>query len=160
MPPRATTRSRAPSARLRAFGHRFLLDHKRLPTAAEVATALRLTGLRTEALLASTHSPVCADDVACGALPRLRVGGAAIEPAMAENLAEQTRRVIATLTPVEEAQLRMRFGIGVKADAVPEEVTQDIEVTRQRIRPIEASTLRKLRHPSTQKRLRRFLVED
>jgi RNA polymerase primary sigma factor len=73
------------------------------------------------------------------------------------NLAEQTRKVLATLTPREEKVLRMRFGIGEKSDHTLEEVGQDFEVTRERIRQIEAKALRKLRHPSRSKRLRSFV---
>src|SRR5450631_4148912 len=73
------------------------------------------------------------------------------------NLAEQTRKVLATLTPREEKVLRMRFGIGEKSDHTLEEVGQDFEVTRERIRQIEAKALRKLRHPSRSKRLRSFM---
>ncbi len=73
------------------------------------------------------------------------------------NLAEQTRKVLATLTPREEKVLRMRFGIGEKTDHTLEEVGQDFEVTRERIRQIEAKALRKLRHPSRSKRLRSFV---
>ncbi|WP_305808668.1 sigma-70 domain-containing protein, partial [Staphylococcus epidermidis] len=64
------------------------------------------------------------------------------------NLSEQTRRVLATLTPREEKVLRMRFGIGEKSDHTLEEVGQDFFVTRERIRQIEAKALRKLRHSS------------
>lgn len=73
------------------------------------------------------------------------------------NLAEQTRKVLSTLTPREEKVLRMRFGIGEKSDHTLEEVGQDFEVTRERIRQIEAKALRKLRHPSRSKRLRSFV---
>src|SRR5438477_10696986 len=73
------------------------------------------------------------------------------------NLAEQTRKVLKTLTPREEKVLRMRFGIGEKSDHTLEEVGQDFEVTRERIRQIEAKALRKLRHPSRSKRLRSFV---
>ena len=73
------------------------------------------------------------------------------------NLSEQTRRVLATLTPREEKVLRMRFGIGEKSDHTLEEVGQDFEVTRERIRQIEAKALRKLRHPSRSKRLKSFV---
>jgi RNA polymerase primary sigma factor len=73
------------------------------------------------------------------------------------NLAEQTRKVLATLTPREEKVLRMRFGIGEKSDHTLEEVGQDFEVTRERIRQIEAKALRKLRHPSRSKRLKSFI---
>src|SRR5271165_820491 len=73
------------------------------------------------------------------------------------NLSEQTRKVLATLTPREEKVLRMRFGIGESSDHTLEEVGQDFEVTRERIRQIEAKALRKLRHPSRSKRLKSFV---
>lgn len=73
------------------------------------------------------------------------------------NLAEQTRRVLSTLTPREEKVLRMRFGIGEEADHTLEEVGQDFNVTRERIRQIEAKALRKLRHPSRSNKLKTFV---
>ena len=73
------------------------------------------------------------------------------------NLSEQTRKVLATLTPREERVLRMRFGIGEHSDHTLEEVGQDFDVTRERIRQIEAKALRKLRHPSRSRRLRSFI---
>ena len=79
------------------------------------------------------------------------------EAVISLNLQEQTRKVLATLTPREEKVLRMRFGIGEKSDHTLEEVGQDFDVTRERIRQIEAKALRKLRHPSRSKRLRAFV---
>jgi len=79
------------------------------------------------------------------------------EAVMNLNLSEQTRKVLATLSPREEKVLRMRFGIGEKSDHTLEEVGQDFEVTRERIRQIEAKALRKLRHPSRSKRLKAFV---
>ena len=73
------------------------------------------------------------------------------------NLAEQTRVVLGTLTPREEKVLKMRFGIGERSNHTLEEVGQDFEVTRERIRQIEAKALRKLRHPSRAKVLRAFM---
>jgi RNA polymerase primary sigma factor len=73
------------------------------------------------------------------------------------NLQEQTRKVLATLTPREEQVLRMRFGIGERSDHTLEEVGQKFTVTRERIRQIEAKALRKLRHPSRSKRLKTFM---
>jgi len=73
------------------------------------------------------------------------------------NLAEQTRRVLATLTSREEKVLRMRFGIGEESDHTLEEVGQDFNVTRERIRQIEAKALRKLRHPSRSNKLKAFV---
>jgi RNA polymerase primary sigma factor len=79
------------------------------------------------------------------------------EAVMNMNLADQTRRVLKSLTPREEKVLRMRFGIGEKSDHTLEEVGQDFEVTRERIRQIEAKALRKLRHPSRSKQLKSFI---
>ncbi len=79
------------------------------------------------------------------------------EAVVSLSLQEQTRKVLSTLTPREEKVLRMRFGIGEKSDHTLEEVGQDFDVTRERIRQIEAKALRKLRHPSRSKRLRSFV---
>ena len=72
------------------------------------------------------------------------------------NLVNQTRKVLATLTPREEKVLRMRFGIGEESHHTLEEVGQDFNVTRERIRQIEAKALRKLRHPSRSTKLKNF----
>ena len=79
------------------------------------------------------------------------------EAVVNENLALQTRRVLATLAPREERVLKMRFGIGERANHTLEEVGQDFEVTRERIRQIEAKALRKLRHPSRSRLLKSFV---
>ena len=73
------------------------------------------------------------------------------------SLGEQTRKVLTSLTPREEKVLRMRFGIGEKSDHTLEEVGRDFNVTRERIRQIEAKALRKLRHPSRSRKLKSFL---
>jgi RNA polymerase primary sigma factor len=80
-----------------------------------------------------------------------------LEAVIKSNLTEQTARVLSSLTPREEKVLRMRFGIGEKSDHTLEEVGQDFEVTRERIRQIEAKALRKLRHPSRSKKLKSFV---
>ncbi|MBL8617635.1 MAG: RNA polymerase sigma factor RpoD [Deltaproteobacteria bacterium] len=72
-------------------------------------------------------------------------------------LEETVRKVLATLSPREERVLRMRFGIGELSDHTLEEVGQDFEVTRERIRQIEAKALRKLRHPGRSGRLRPYI---
>jgi len=79
------------------------------------------------------------------------------EAVISSNLSEQTRKVLASLTPREEKVLRMRFGIGEKYDHTLEEVGQDFDVTRERIRQIEAKALRKLRHPSRARKLKSFV---
>ena len=73
------------------------------------------------------------------------------------SLEEQTNKALATLTPREEKVLRMRFGIGERSDHTLEEVGQNFDVTRERIRQIEAKALRKLRHPSRSKKLKAFI---
>ena len=73
------------------------------------------------------------------------------------NLADKTRKVLSTLTPREEKVLKMRFGIDERSNHTLEEVGQDFEVTRERIRQIEAKALRKLRHPSRARVLRAFI---
>ena len=83
-----------------------------------------------------------------------------LEAVIKGNLSDQTSRVLSSLTPREEKVLRMRFGIGEKSDHTLEEVGQDFNVTRERIRQIEAKALRKLRHPSRAKRLKGFAAID
>ncbi len=80
-----------------------------------------------------------------------------LDNAIQSNLKETTTRVLASLTPREERVLRMRFGIGVNTDHTLEEVGQQFNVTRERIRQIEAKALRKLKHPSRSRKLRSFL---
>jgi len=75
------------------------------------------------------------------------------------SLSDQTRRVLATLAPREERVLKKRFGIGERANHTLEEVGHDFDVTRERIRQIEAKALRKLRHPSRSRMLKSF-VDD
>ncbi|MFK7823067.1 MAG: RNA polymerase sigma factor RpoD [Oligoflexales bacterium] len=79
------------------------------------------------------------------------------ENVISGSLGEQTLKALATLTPREEKVLRMRFGIGERSDHTLEEVGQNFDVTRERIRQIEAKALRKLRHPSRSKKLRAFI---
>ncbi len=83
-----------------------------------------------------------------------------IDSATAESLKETTHSVLAGLTPREAKVLRMRFGIDMNTDHTLEEVGKQFDVTRERIRQIEAKALRKLRHPSRSEQLRSFLIED
>ena len=83
-----------------------------------------------------------------------------LEAATGESLRETTHAVLAQLTPREAKVLRMRFGIDMNTDHTLEEVGKQFDVTRERIRQIEAKALRKLRHPSRSEQLRSFLQED
>ena len=83
-----------------------------------------------------------------------------IDSATSEGLKETTHAVLAGLTPREAKVLRMRFGIDMNTDHTLEEVGKQFDVTRERIRQIEAKALRKLRHPSRSDQLRSFLLED
>jgi len=80
-----------------------------------------------------------------------------IDASIRSSLRETTTRVLSSLTPREERVLRMRFGIGMNSDHTLEEVGQQFNVTRERIRQIEAKALRKLKHPTRAKKLKTFL---
>ena len=83
-----------------------------------------------------------------------------VDSATSEGLKETTHSVLAGLTPREAKVLRMRFGIDMNTDHTLEEVGKQFDVTRERIRQIEAKALRKLRHPTRSDQLRSFLLED
>jgi RNA polymerase primary sigma factor len=82
------------------------------------------------------------------------------EAAMYESLRDVTKDILDTLTPREAKVLRMRFGIEMSTDHTLEEVGKQFDVTRERIRQIEAKALRKLRHPSRSERLKSFLEDN
>ena len=83
-----------------------------------------------------------------------------LESATMESLRETTHAVLAQLTPREAKVLRMRFGIDLNTDHTLEEVGKQFDVTRERIRQIEAKALRKMRHPSRSDKLKTFIEED
>jgi RNA polymerase primary sigma factor len=85
---------------------------------------------------------------------------APVDAAVYTSLRDATKEVLDTLTPREAKVLRMRFGIEMNTDHTLEEVGKQFDVTRERIRQIEAKALRKLRHPSRSERLRSFLDTD
>jgi len=137
----------------------------REPTPEEIAIKMELPVDKVRKVLKiakepiSLETPIGDEDESGSSLGDFIEDKAALSPSnavMLMNLSEQTRKVLATLTPREEKVLRMRFGIGEKSDHTLEEVGQDFEVTRERIRQIEAKALRKLRHPSRAKKLTAF----
>ena len=140
-----------------------LQEYGREPTPEEIAAKMEMPIDKVRKVLKISKEPVSLE-TPIGEEEDSHLGDfiedkAVVSPADAVinmNLAEQTRKVLATLTPREEKVLRMRFGIGEKSDHTLEEVGQDFEVTRERIRQIEAKALRKLRHPSRSKKLKDF----
>ena len=81
------------------------------------------------------------------------------EAVISLNLADQTRRVLATLTPREEKVLRMRYGIGEPTNYSLEEIGSQFNLTRERIRQIEIKALRKLRHATRRKNLENYILQ-
>jgi RNA polymerase primary sigma factor len=137
----------------------------REPTPEEIAEKMEMQVEKVRKVLKiakepiSLETPIGDEDDGGSSLGDFIEDRSAVNPSsavMLMNLSEQTRKVLATLTPREEKVLRMRFGIGERSDHTLEEVGQDFEVTRERIRQIEAKALRKLRHPSRAKKLFAF----
>ncbi len=144
--------------------HRTAQDLGREPSPEELAEKMELPVDKVRKILKIAKEPISLEtpvgeeeDSHLGDFIEDKSVMSPIDAVISMNLAEQTRKVLATLTPREEKVLRMRFGIGEKSDRTLEEVGLDFEVTRERIRQIEAKALRKLRHPSRSRRLRIFL---
>jgi len=142
----------------------FVQDHGREPTADELAILSEMPVDRVRKVLKIAREPISLEtpigDEEDSHLADFIEDRRAVAPAEAvvnSNLQEQTRKVLASLTPREEQVLRLRFGIGEKTDHTLEEVGNRFAVTRERIRQIEAKALRKLRLPSRSKKLRGFL---
>ena len=136
----------------------------REPTPEEIAEKMEMPLAKVRKVLKIAKEPISLDtpigeeeDSHLGDFIEDANATAPTEAVVNYNLSAQTRKVLATLAPREEKVLRMRFGIGEKSDHTLEEVGQDFEVTRERIRQIEAKALRKLRHPSRAKKLKSFI---
>lgn len=104
----------------------------------------------------SLETPIGEDDSSLGDFIEDEAAISPIDEAVHQNLCEQTKELLASLTPREEKIIRMRFGIGEKTDHTLEEVGQDFNLTRERIRQIEAKALQKLRQPQRADSLRPF----
>ena len=136
----------------------------REPTPEEIAEQMDMPAEKVEKILKLNRGPISLQtpvgDEEDSQLGDFIEDVSAVSPAdavISRSLKEQTRKVLATLTPRQERVLRLRFGIDENADHTLEEVGQDFGVTRARIRQVEAKALRKLRHPSRAKRLRPFV---
>ena len=108
----------------------------------------------------SLETPIGDDDNCIGDFLEDKAQSVPSDRVVTGSLATQTRKTLATLSPREEKVLRMRFGIGEDVDHTLEQVGQSFNVTRERIRQIEAKALHKLRHPSRSKKLRAFIEPD
>ncbi|WP_375326268.1 RNA polymerase sigma factor RpoD [Candidatus Tisiphia endosymbiont of Nemotelus uliginosus] len=133
------------------------------PTAAEIAARLSMPVDKVRKVMKiakepiSLENPVGDDDGSyLGDFIEDKNAILPLDAAIQSNLREVTTRVLASLTPREERVLRMRFGIGMSTDHTLEEVGQQFNVTRERIRQIESKALRKLKHPTRSKKLRSF----
>ncbi|WP_341763651.1 RNA polymerase sigma factor RpoD [Candidatus Tisiphia endosymbiont of Beris chalybata] len=133
------------------------------PTAAEIAARLSMAVDKVRKVMKiakepiSLENPVGDDDGSyLGDFIEDKNAILPLDAAIQSNLREVTTRVLASLTPREERVLRMRFGIGMATDHTLEEVGQQFNVTRERIRQIESKALRKLKHPTRSKKLRSF----
>jgi len=143
---------------------RYLVQqYGREPSAEEIAQQMEMPADKVRKVLKIVKEPVSLEtpigddeESSLGDFVEDRQTLSPADAAMALSLEEQTRKVLATLTPREEQILRLRFGIGEKSDYTLEEVGQRFAVTRERIRQIEAKALRKLRSPNRVRTLETF----
>jgi RNA polymerase primary sigma factor len=139
-------------------------EYGREPTLAELAERMETPVERVRKVMNIVREPISLETPigteGTSSLSELvgdKGGVSPAEQAVNTSLNEGTRKVLATLTPQEEKILRLRFGIGEKRDCTLEEVGQHFDVTRERIRQIEARAFRRLRHPTRVKRLKELV---
>ncbi|HCP45603.1 MAG TPA: RNA polymerase sigma factor RpoD, partial [Deltaproteobacteria bacterium] len=136
----------------------------REPTPDEIAEQMDMSAEKVEKILKLNRGPISLqtpvgdeEDSQLGDFIEDTTAVSPSDAVISHSLKEQTRKLLATLTPRQERVLRLRFGIDESADHTLEEVGQDFGVTRERIRQVEAKALRKLRHPARAKRLSPFV---
>jgi RNA polymerase primary sigma factor len=139
-------------------------DLGREPTTEEIAATMKLPVEKVRKIMKIAKEPISLEtpigeeeDSHLGDFIEDKKVASPLEHAIRNNLYHQVRRVLNTLTEREEKVLRWRFGIGENTDHTLEEVGQEFDVTRERIRQIEAKALRKLRHPSRSRQLKSFM---
>jgi RNA polymerase primary sigma factor len=139
-------------------------DLGREPTTEEIASSMKLPVEKVRKIMKIAKEPISLEtpigeeeDSHLGDFIEDKKVASPLESAIRKNLHQQVRKVLNTLTDREEKVLRWRFGIGEQTDHTLEEVGQEFDVTRERIRQIEAKALRKLRHPSRSKQLKSFM---
>jgi RNA polymerase primary sigma factor len=145
-------------------GRQLIQELGREPTPEEIAERMDMSLEKVRKVMKIAREPISLEspigeeeDNHYGDFLEDKTHSAPIDVVSSQSLSDQTGKVLSTLTAREEKVLRMRFGIGERTDHTLEEVGQKFDVTRERIRQIEAKALRKLRHPSRSKKLRAFL---
>jgi RNA polymerase primary sigma factor len=153
--------------KLNRISRQMLQEMGREPTPEELAVRMEMPEDKVRKVLKIAKEPISMEtpigddeDSHLGDFIEDTAVDSPIDSATMESLRETTHSVLAGLTPREAKVLRMRFGIDMNTDHTLEEVGKQFDVTRERIRQIEAKALRKLRHPSRSEQLRSFLIED
>jgi RNA polymerase primary sigma factor len=148
---------------IRASRH-LVQEYGREPTPEEIAQKIDLPVDKVRKVLKIAQEPISLEtpigeeeDSHLGDFIEDKAAVSPLEAVIDKNLEGQTEEVLKSLTPREEKVLRLRFGIGDGCDHTLEEVGQQFDVTRERIRQIEAKALRKLRHPTRSKKLKSFV---
>jgi RNA polymerase primary sigma factor len=136
----------------------------REPTAEEISARMDMSLEKVRKVMKIAREPISLEapigeeeDNHYGDFLEDKTRGAPVDIVAGQSLQDQTNKVLSTLTPREEKVLRMRYGIGERSDHTLEQVGHRFDVTRERIRQIEAKALRKLRHPCRSKKLRAFI---
>ena len=152
---------------LNRISRQMLQEMGREPTPEELAVRMEMPEDKVRKVLKIAKEPISMEtpigddeDSHLGDFIEDQSVASPIDQATMESLRETTHSVLAQLTPREAKVLRMRFGIDMNTDHTLEEVGKQFDVTRERIRQIEAKALRKLRHPSRSEQLRSFLMDD
>jgi RNA polymerase primary sigma factor len=150
--------------KLNRISRQMLQEMGREPTPEELATKMEMPEDKVRKVLKIAKEPISMEtpigddeDSHLGDFIEDVAAVSPLESATSESLREATHQILASLTPREAKVLRMRFGIDMNTDHTLEEVGKQFDVTRERIRQIEAKALRKLRHPSRANYLRSFL---
>ncbi|MBL6749767.1 MAG: RNA polymerase sigma factor RpoD [Nevskia sp.] len=152
--------------KLNRISRQMLQEMGREPTPEELAVKMEMPEDKVRKVLKIAKEPISMEtpigddeDSHLGDFIEDSAAVSPLESATSQSLAEATHQILASLTPREAKVLRMRFGIDMNTDHTLEEVGKQFDVTRERIRQIEAKALRKLRHPSRANYLRSFLDE-
>jgi RNA polymerase primary sigma factor len=153
--------------KLNRISRQMLQEMGREPTPDELAVRMEMPEDKVRKVLKIAKEPISMEtpigddeDSHLGDFIEDTAAESPLDSATGESLRETVHGVLSQLTPREAKVLRMRFGIDLTTDHTLEEVGKQFDVTRERIRQIEAKALRKLRHPSRSEQLRSFLIED